>query len=109
MSLCSYCCFRTEACSLSGAKDSIDDLALNQGAKKRNVLRRLQEVDQAAACTEEADRRLTCRHRSGLRRRVGYLNLLAAEELTDYVHFELERQRQAGHRFTCFYDTAHDR
>jgi len=53
---------RSKACSLGAARDPVDDLALNQAAEKRNVLRRVEQVNQPAANTGKWRSGLTGRH-----------------------------------------------
>src|SRR5260370_36439757 len=93
VALISQRCNRSKACSLRTAKDSVDDLALNQATEKGNVLRRAQQVHEAAACIEKFHRGLTDRHARTVRRRLSHLNLLSTEKLSDHRHFEFERQR----------------
>src|ERR1035441_9057424 len=100
---------RPKACSLRTLKDSVDDLALNQATKKGNVPRRVQQVHEPAACTEEFHRGPTGRHARIVRRRLSHRNLLPVEKLSDHRHFEFERQGQAGHLFTCLDHAADDR
>ena len=109
VALISQRCNRSKARSLRPSKDSVDDLALNQAAEKGNVLRRVQQVHQPAACAEKFRRGLTRRHGRTVRRRLSHLNLLPAEKLPDHGHFELERHRQAGRLFTCLDHLADDR
>ncbi|HEY4045742.1 MAG TPA: hypothetical protein VGM27_02655 [Acidobacteriaceae bacterium] len=73
---------------------------MNQATEKGNVLRRAQQVHEAAACIEEFHGGLTDSYARTVRPRLSHLNLLSAEKLSDHRHFEFERQRQAGHRFT---------
>ena len=77
---------RAEARPLHATKDPVDDLALNQATEKGNVRRRVQQVHEPAACTEEFHRGLTGRHARTVRRRLSHLNLLPAEKFPDDRH-----------------------
>jgi hypothetical protein len=98
---------RSKTCALRAAKNSINDLALNHAAEKWDVLRRLQQIHQPAAGAEKLHRGLAGRHSRTVGRRVSYLNLLAAQKLTDRGHLQLERQRQAWRFFTSLDHPAH--
>jgi hypothetical protein len=51
---------RTKACALRSARDSVDYFALDQAAQKRNVLRRVEQVDEpAAAIVDSATSKIT--------------------------------------------------
>src|SRR6266478_3018609 len=81
---------RPKAPPLTSLEDSVDDLALNQATQKGNVLRGVQQVHEPTACIEQLRRGLAGGHRRTIRRRLRRLNLLSAQKLSDYGHFELE-------------------
>src|SRR5258706_16347263 len=84
------------------------NLALNQAAKIRNVLRGVQQVDEPTACIEKLRRGLTSSNGRRVRRRLRRLNLLSAQNLSDYWHFELEDAAEIGRLLTWFNDLADD-
>ena len=49
---------QAQARSHASLQDAIDDLALYQATQKRNVLRMIQQIHQAAACVQEFRRGL---------------------------------------------------
>ena len=62
VALISQCCDRPKACALRSPKDSVNDLALNQFTQNGDVLRRIQQVHESAACVEEFHCGFTGRH-----------------------------------------------
>ncbi len=92
---------RSQSRALRSPQDSVDDLALNQSAQKRNVLRDVQQIDEPAARIEQFRCRLTGRHSRSFRRRLSRLNLLSAQKLSDYGHFEFQHETEIRHRLTC--------
>src|SRR5216684_1470280 len=70
VTLISKCCNRAQARALGSPQNAIDNLALNKTVKKRNVLRAVQQIQQAAAGAQKFGRRLANGHGGTVRRRV---------------------------------------
>ncbi len=108
MALISERCDRSKARPLRAPQDSVNDLALNQATQKRNVPRGIQQVHEPATWIEQLCRGLTGGHGRTVRQRLSRLNLLSAQKLPDYRHFELEHETEIGHVLTCLDDVADD-
>ena len=87
----------------------MDNLALNQAAQKRNVLRGIEQVDEPTAGVEQLRRGLTGSHGRTVRRRPSRRNLLSAQKLSDYGNFELEHQAEIARLFTRLDHSTDDR
>src|SRR5205823_2571670 len=79
LALISLCRDGPKACAFRAAKDSVDDLALNQAAYKRNVLWGVSQIYEPAEGAEDLRRSLTGRHGRAVGRDLGDRNLLPAE------------------------------
>jgi hypothetical protein len=89
---------RPQARAFGATQDPVNDLALNQAAEKRNVLRAAEQVHEAAAGAEELRRGFAGGHCRAAGSRFRHRNFLTAEKLSHHGHLELERQNQAGLR-----------
>lgn len=76
MALVAGRCDGTKTSAIRSGQDSVNDLALNQAAQKRDVLRSGQQIDQAAAGAEEAGRYLTGQHRRCVGRPVPHMHFV---------------------------------
>ena len=81
---------RPQTGSLVASKQTVDDLALNKTPKKRRVLGRFQQSEQAAACIEK----FHASHAGGYGRAFGWglshMNLFATEKFTNYRDLDFE-------------------
>src|SRR6266571_3652982 len=106
VALISQRCNASKARPLRPPKDSVNDLALNQAAQKRNVPWGIQQVQEPATCIEEFHCGFTGRHGRTVRGRLSHLNLFPAEKFPNHGHFEFQRHRQTGRLFTGLSDLA---
>src|SRR5205085_11360571 len=87
---------------LWSTQDSIHDLAFEEAAQERDVLRIRQQVEQPAARAEELLCDRTNGHGRTIRRHVKHVELLAAEELTNNRDIQLKRDGKTGRLVACF-------
>src|SRR5690348_12176107 len=82
VALISERCHCAQARSRTSPEDSVDNFALDQAAQKRNVLRPLQQIQQAAACVQKFRCCLADRHSRAARQGLLDMNFLASEQLS---------------------------
>jgi hypothetical protein len=97
-----------EAAAFGAAQDAVDDFALNEGAEKRDVLRFVEEIDEAAASVEKFGSDLAGDHGAAVGRSFGDLDFFLTEKFADDGHVEFERHGEAGLGFASFDDLADD-
>jgi hypothetical protein len=86
-----------EMFTLRTAKQSEDNLPLDQAAQKWNVLRRIEKVDKPRTCAEQFHRGESDGHAARVGRLLAKMKLLLRKNLPYQGHFE--PQHQAEHRF----------
>jgi hypothetical protein len=94
MVLVSQCSNGTQAISLCPLKESVDDLSLEQLAKERDILRRIEKLNHAAARRKEFYRCLTQHHPACSSWRRGNGHLVGVKNIADHPHIEFEEERE---------------
>jgi len=81
---------------------------LDQFTQEGYVLWNIKKVQKPRTEPQQIDRRFPNRDATTLGLTLKGMELLLAENVTDYCHIEFEQQRQQGHFLACCDDLAHD-
>ena len=85
------CCDGAKAFSLWRAQDAVDDFALNQMTKKRNIFGGQEKIYEPRARAEQPNRRLSNSDSTGLSACFWFRQLITAHDITHGRHVKAEK------------------